>query len=561
MNRTRHGIVILFALSSVLVAPPAGGSLLAADEALSKEEAGCRALERLSNLTIISAQLRPAEGAAPQHCYIRGIISPAIHWHMQLPLPANWNGRLLNLGDGGKDGDLDFSDQRLAQGYAVANSNTGHDNGAEPYASFAWNNRQAEIDFGYRAVHLTANASKTLVKSYYGKDPSYSYFEGCSTGGRQGIMEAQRFPYDFDGIVVGAPVIYYQRLNMAHVWSLQRLMQDNFAGSLAYDIAGDGSYASLTKVNMLRNVVLAKCDAKDGVKDGVIEDPLNCDFKPEVDLKNRLCPGDQNADECFTRRQLQTIKDLYSGPYDSKGNVVFKGQALGSEFSWARNVIPYGGNKFFPSHLGYEVDHVNFLFYENDPGVAPPDPKDLSYKTDRNAPFPEVAWWEFNIDDVTAGKGDFMAKITDATDPDLTRFLNKKNGKLIIYQGWGDGDAHPEPTLDYYKEMVSTTFKGDVNAAREKARLFMVPGMGHCGGGPGPNEWDKLPALLEWVEKGKAPDYIVAVHRSDQRGEAGGGPVDNERKVCPYPQRAVYTGPAGGQNNPANWVHTNFTCR
>jgi feruloyl esterase len=375
------------------------------------------------------------------------------------------------------------------------------------------------------------------------------------------MMEAQRFPYDFDGIVVGAPVMDYQRLNMAHVWSLQKLMKDNMAGSLAYDIGGDGSFTSLTKLNMLRNAVLSKCDAKDGIKDGVIDDPLQCEFNAEVELRPHLCPGDKNSDECFTRRQLETIKGIYSGPYDSKGNRVYKGVAIGSEFAWPRNLIPYGGNKFFPSHVGYEVDHVNYLFYENDPGVAPPDPKDLSYQTDKHGVFPEVAWWEFNIDDVTNGKGAFMMKITDATDPDLTRFLSRKKGKLLMYNGWGDGDSYPEPVLDYYKEMVTATFKGDMNAAREKARLFMVPGMGHCGGGPGPNEWDKLPPLVEWVEKGKAPDHIVVVHRSDQRGDTNELPVDNERKLCPYPQHAVYTGPAGGQNNRANWVEKNFTCR
>ncbi len=535
----------------------------AGDHDQAGDEAACRAMMKIANLTILSAELVPAKGSTPEYCHVTGLIAPAIRWHMQLPLASKWNGRLLNIGNGGKAGNLVYADNRLAQGYAVANSNTGHDNGSEPHASFAFNNRQAEIDFGYRAVHVTANASKTLVKAYYGKDPQYSYFEGCSTGGRQGLMEAQRFPYDFDGIVAGAPVSEYQRINMAHVWSLQILMKEKFAGTIAYDSEGDGSLKSLAKLDILRKAVLDKCDAKDGIKDGIIGDPLQCDFNPDVDLASKMCPGDKNAEGCFTKFQLATIKKLYDGPRDSKGVRVLKGLPLGSEFSWARNVIPYGGNNFFPSHMGYEVDHVNYLFYENDPGLAPPvkEITNLSLPLDKKAVFPEVAWWEFNIDDVTAGKGDYMMKITDATDPDLDRFLNKKNGKLVIYQGWGDGDVYPEVVLDYYKQMVATTFKGDYKAAHEKARLFMAPGMGHCGGGPGPNEWDKLAPLVQWVEKGKAPDFIVAVHRTDNRGETSTAPVDNERKLCPYPEHGVYVGPAGGQNDPANWVEGNFVCK
>jgi feruloyl esterase len=239
--------------------------------------------------------------------------------------------------------------------------------------------------------------------------------------------------------------------------------------------------------------------------------------------------------------------------------LVLKGLALGSEFAWSSNVIPYAGNNFFPSHLGYEVDHVNYLFYENDPGVTPADIKNPDLPLDKKAVFPEVALWEFNIDDVTAGKGNYMSRITDAMDADLSRFV--KSGKMLIYQGWGDGDAYPNVAVDYYKNMVATTFKGDYKAAQEKVRLFMVPGMGHCGGGPGPNEWDKLPPLAQWVEQGKAPDHIVAIHRSNQRGESGSGVTDNERKLCPFPGHAVYTGPAGQQNDSKNWVERNFICK
>jgi hypothetical protein len=514
----------------------------------------CQSMLLLPNVTITYAALRPSAGTTPQYCYVRGTIGATIRFHMQLPLRANWNGRLLNIGDGGKDGVLNYNDARLAQGYAVANSNSGHDAGAEPYASFAAGNLQAVIDFGYRAVHLTAQASKTVTRAYYDRNPRYTYFEGCSTGGRQGLMEAQRFPEDFDGIVAGAPVFDYQALNMSHVWMLQKLFKDRFAGNLAFDRDGDGVPESLTKWQLLRDKVLEKCDAKDGIKDNVIADPLLCDFKPEVDLASMRCKGDKDGDDCFTRRQLQTIKDIYRGAYDSKGTSILKGLSVGSEFSWPRNVLPHKGNNLFPTHLGYEVDHVNYLFYERSPGAPMPVPNDLSAVPDKKSSPPEFAWWEFDIDDVTAGKGRFMSAITDAKDVDLSRFLKRKHGKLLLYHGWGDGDSHPEPTLDYYRAVVQRTFGGNIDVAREKVRLFMVPGMGHCSGGPGCDRWDRLAPLVGWVEHGKAPDYLVAEHVTNGR-------VDDQRRVCAYPQHAVYVGPSGGANDRANWVEKNFACR
>ena len=552
MERFRYSAMVSLVVLALASSPVSAGAT--ADEALLEKERACLALADTLNLTITSAKLIDAKGSTPRYCYVKGIISPAIQYHVQLPLPENWNGRFVKWGDGGKDGDLDFADNRVAQGYAVANSNMGHDNGSEPGSSFGFHNRQAEMDFGYRAVHLTANAGKTLVGAYYGKAPQYSYFEGCSTGGREGLMEAQRYPYDFDGIVAGAPVNFYQPLNASQVWVLQRLFRDKFVGNLAFDTNGDGIPDSLTKLTMLNNAVLAKCDANDGIRDGVIDDPLRCHFDPAVDLAGKMCPGNGNADNCFTPVQIQTIKDIYAGPRDSKGVQVYKGRALGSESGWMNTIIPYAGNKLFPGSLGTAGDHLNYLFYETDPGVPPPDPTNLSSVPNKKKNPPEWAWWEFNIDDVTAGKGNFMMEITDAKDPDLRPFLTQKGGKLILYHGWGDPQVPPEPTLDYYKDVVTAAFKGDLKPARDRARLFMIPGMDHCRGGPGPNSWDKLAPLVDWVEKGTAPDFLVATHSTS-------GTVDNERKICPYPQHAVYTGPAGGQNNRANWVQGNFTCR
>ena len=277
MRLTTH-----IALAALMAAALPSGSAVAAQGATATtgtDRASCEALLHLRNLTLTYAGLSETAGGAA-YCYVKGILPPAIHFHVQLPLPRDWNGRFLKWGDGGKDGDLDFADHRVAEGYAVANSNTGHDDGAEPGSSFAYDNRQAEIDFGYRAVHLTVAAAKTVVRNYYGDEPAYSYFEGCSTGGRQGLMEAQRYPTDFDGIVAGAPANHYQEMNAVRVWLLQRMFRDDFAGALATDTDGDGRFDSVRKLDVLADAVVAACDRNDGVADGVIDDPLACGFDP-----------------------------------------------------------------------------------------------------------------------------------------------------------------------------------------------------------------------------------------------------------------------------------------
>ena len=523
---------------------------------LPSDESACQALIELSNLTITYATLKPALGSTTPHCYVRGTIAGRIRFHMQLPLRANWSGRLLNIGDGGKDGTLNFANDRVAQGYAVANSNSGHDSGAEPGSTFAWDNRDAVLDFGYRAVHLTANASKTLVRQYYGRNARHSYFEGCSTGGRQGAMEAQRFPEDFDGLVAGAPLLAYQAINVQEVAMTRKIFADTLAGNLAFDKDGDGIPESLTKWEIVRDAVLAKCDLNDGIRDRVIDDPLSCDFTPEVDLATWACAGDVDADHCVTARQIQTVRDLHQGTYNSTGERITKGYAPGSEWSWNTRFVAHKGNNMSPSRLAVGDDHINFLFYETSPGRPAPEPdhpRQTPRTLYRTGPAPEFGWWDFNLDDITAGTARFTTSVLDATDPDLTRFLRRENGKLFLYQGWAD-DVPVEPLVDYYKAVVATTFGGDLNAARQSVRLFMLPGVGHCGGGPGPDSWDRLAPIVDWVENGRAPDHIVASRLVD-------GNVENQRKVCAYPQRAVYAGPAGGQNDPANWVQENFVCR
>ena len=523
---------------------------------VASDEQACHALLDLPNLTITQAATRPASGSIPQYCYVRGIIAGRIGFHVQLPMRSAWSGRLLNIGDGSKDGTLSLANDRVAQGYAVANSNSGHDAGAEPGSTFAWDNRDALLDFGYRAVHLTANASKAVVRQYYGRAARHSYFDGCSTGGRQGAMEAQRFPEDFDGIVAGAPLLAYQAINAQEVAMTQKIFANKLAGNLAYDKDGDGIPDSLTKWEIVRDAVLAKCDGSDGIRDGVVGDPLSCSFKADVDLAKFACAGDVDADNCLTTLQIQIVNDLHRGTYDSKGVRVSKGYALGSEWHWSSRFVAHKGNNLSPSRLAVGDDHVQFLFYDVSPGRPAPEPGQpwrpphTQYKT---GAAPEFGWWDFNIDDLAAGKARFSSSVLDASDPDLSRFLKRENGRLLLYQGWAD-DVPAEPLVDYYKAMVEATFGGDGNAARERVRLFMLPGVGHCRGGPGPDTWDRLEAIVDWVENGRPPDHIVA-------SRIVNGKVVDQRKVCAHPQRVVYSGPSGGENDPANWRQENFTCR
>ena len=286
----------------------------------------------------------------------------------------------------------------------------------------------------------------------------------------------------------------------------------------------------------------------------MIDDPLRCDFDPDRDLAEYRCPDGVDADGCLTPAQIQTVKDFHAGPRDRRGQPIYAGKPIGSERQWADLFIPHTGNRFAPGAVRLGGDHLNYLFYETDPGVTPANLLDTSMEPARDATPPEWAWWEFDINDVTDGKGDVMKTITDAVNPNLSRFLRQHDGKLIVYHGWADALVVPQPTLQYYRDVVATTFDGDISAARARARLFMVPGMGHCRGGAGPDTWDRLAPLVAWVERGTAPDALVATHQTD-------GVVDNERPICAFPDRAVYTGPSGGADDSSNWTRDNFSCR
>jgi feruloyl esterase len=297
--------------------------------------------------------------------------------------------------------------------------------------------------------------------------------------------------------------------------------------------------------------VLTRCDATDGINDGVLEPPL-CDFDPRSDLP--VCSEGVDAKDCFTSQQIDAIAHLYTGSYNSAGELVYPGAPLGSERDWPPVFIPHAGNDFVPYTLRSASGVIAYTFYRDDPGLLPPDLADIDYKLSKGAALPEWAWWEFDIDDVGSNKVSDLAEIVRGTSPDLDRFLLRHDGKLLLYQGWADAFIPPEPILEYHADVISTLFGGDEAAAAQHMRLFMAPGMGHCGGGAGPDRADYLAALDAWVTDGTAPDTIVAQHITD-------GVVDNERPLCPYPKRAIYIGPAEGVDDSSNWTAVNFECR
>jgi feruloyl esterase len=382
----------------------------------------------------------------------------------------------------------------LAVGYAAASTDTGH-TGNNP--NFITGHPEKVIDFGYRAVHEMTVAAKAVIASFYSNGPKYSYWNGCSTGGRQALMEAQRYPTDYDGILAGAPAIYASRLQGMQVWASQTVHKD------------EASYIPPAKYLAIHDAVLKQCDALDGVKDGVLEDPIKCKFDP----KALLCKeGDSQS--CLTAPQVEAASRLYAGPRDSKnGQPLFPGLQPGSEKGW--NMLAG------PQPMSLAADVYKYLVLNN---------PNWDYKTinpDTDFPLAEKA----------------IASSMDATNPNLKPFV-ESGGKLIMYHGWSDPGIPPMNSVQYYKN--ATGALGGESKATKSIRLFMIPGMNHCQGGDGTDKFDGVAALANWVENGKAPDQILASHQT-------AGKVDRTRPLCAYPQTAVYKG-SGTTDEAANFI-------
>ncbi|HEX5227214.1 MAG TPA: tannase/feruloyl esterase family alpha/beta hydrolase, partial [Bryobacteraceae bacterium] len=412
-------------------------------------------------------------------------------------LPASgWNNDFQAIGNGGWNGTMGYTAlaEGVKAGYATAGTDTGHQGGS---ASFAMGHPEKLTDFAYRAVHEMTVTAKAVIQSFYGSAPKYSYWNGCSTGGRQGLKEAQKFPADFDGIVAGAPANYQTHLHVWSVWVAQEMNKT------------PDSYLPPEKLAVLHKAVVAACDAEDGVKDGLIGDPTRCHFDP----KTIECKGEAAA-SCLTSAQVAAVTAIYAGPKNSSGKEVFPTFEPGSELGW--NLL--AGKQA----ASVAADSFTYVVYKN----------------------PNWDWRTMNLDSDVAKIEKTYGSLIDATDPNMKPFFSH-NGKLLMYHGWNDQAIAPENSVHYYESVVKN-LGGEAKASND-VRLFMAPGMTHCAGGEGPNDFDKMTAIRDWVEHDKAPEILIASHATK-------GVVDRSRPLCTYPKVAKYKG-SGSIDDAAN-----FTC-
>jgi feruloyl esterase len=454
--------------------------------------------------TITAAGFVAADGALPRYCRVDGHVAvPGNTVNFRLGLPEGWNGKLYFQGVGGLGGSIGSLNAGLARRYASASTDTGHSGNDEAWGA----NRAQEIDYGHRGTHVTAVAAKALTASYYGRPLQHAYFNGCSNGGRQALMEVQRYPEDFDGVIAGHP-------------ATGTPMQIGRAVVFQHMLASADNYLPADKVEVLSRATLAACDATDGLVDGLIGDPRLCTFKPE----SLQCAG-ADGPACLTRGQIETVKKIYDGARTSSGTRIAAGFPVGHEggqTGWRQWIVGSApptarpdGTLEFTSNLpaGYRLQEQNFRFLALD------------------ADDPAFGWRQFDLDrDLPRLR--VMSDILSPSDPDLRPF-KKRNGKLIVYHGWSDPGISAYGTLDYYDKVVQTV--GGQPQADEFVRVFFAPGMHHCSGGPGPDTFDMLPALEAWVERGVAPERIVASHATN-------GVVDRTRPLCAHPRVARYVG-------------------
>lgn len=467
--------------------------------------ADCEALvsRTTDDYSILSARLVAPDDDVPEHCRVSGVIPAEIRF--ELNFPSAWNGRFYMHGNGGFAGTPPESqgrqlsrDRALRHAFATAYTDTGHDSRSEPLATFAHGNLQKTIDYAFRAVHLTVLSAKELIDVYYGRGPRYSYWDGCSTGGRQGLISAQRFPEDFDGIVAGAPVLDFTNTMISYAWNGRAL---------------ESSTLDLEKIELVAKFVTAKCDGVDGLEDGLIDDPRACAFDPATELPR--CSGSESGPTCFSEDDVEALRLIYGGVRRGAGQF-YPGQPFGAEsVGLTRRGSSSGWGGWILSSRGPSIQELfakSFFRYMAFPGDDP-----------------EYDWNTFDFEKDPERMG-AIREILDAVDPDLTRF-KERGGKLISYFGWADTALNPLRTVAYYEEV------GDAMGARphDFFRLFMVPGMFHCAGGLGVDRFDALTALVDWVEAGVAPDTFLAVREEN-------GTVTLSRPLCPYPKVARYDG-------------------
>jgi feruloyl esterase len=521
--------IVTFALTDS--APAAGPSALATCDSL--------ASLKLPNVTMATAQAVAAGPltipgrnpmTVPAMCRVAGSITPSpdsdIRFEVWMPA-SGWNGKFQGIGNGGFAGSIDYNllSGVVGLGYAVASTDTGH-TGDALNATWALGHPDKVTDFGHRAIHETTVAAKAIIAAFYGNAPRRSYFGSCSNGGRQALMEAQRYPEDYDGILAGAPANDWTHLLTTAIWDHQ--VQLNPKARILP-----------AKLPAIEAATLAACDKNDGVEDGVIENPAACRFDPAV----LQCKAEE-SDACLTPTQVEGLKMLYSGPRNDAMKVVYPGHPVGGATGnggWSAWITgPAAGTPSVGAQFG-----LGFF---------------------RNMVFERADWnpITFTVDRDLKIADDKLGATLNAVDPDLTRFA-RRGGKLIVYHGWADPAISAQSSIDYFNSVVSHM---GATPAANVMRLYMVPGVQHCGGGPGPDNFGQggpssldparsmTMALEAWVEKGTAPQHIVATkYRPNAPTPRTAADVTRTRPLCPYPQIAKWKG-TGSTDEAGNFVCT-----
>ena len=498
------------AIAFVLVAAPAMGATCESLSTVSQPHVAVTLAQTVGPGQFTPPNPRGGRGAnpfaaLPSFCRVAATLTPSsdsdIRIEVWLPV-SGWNGKLEAVGNGAWAGNISYPAMAtaLANGYGTVSTDTGHAGGN---ANFMVGHPEKLVDFEERAVHEMTVTARAIAAAYYGNAPQKTYFNGCSTGGRQALTAAQRYPLDFDAIVAGAAANFAKRQTFGQIWLWQATHKD------------EASMLTAQQYAVLHNAALAQCDALDGVKDGVLENPMKCKFDPAV----TLCKSGDSPD-CLTAPQVEAAKKIYAGASHAKTHErLYPGLEPGSEMGWNGSVAA--------RPVGYADDFFRYVVFKDEKW----DPKSLNYDSD-------------------VATTDKTATGLNAADPDLTKFFSR-GGKLLMYHGWSDPGIPPENSVNYYQSVLKTinekrkpqNVRPD---ARESIRLFMVPGMGHCGGGDGTSTFDMVTAVDKWVETRAAPATIPASKMVE-------GKVVRTRPLCAYPAVAMYKG-AGSTDDAANFV-------
>jgi feruloyl esterase len=506
-------------------------------------------LQAFSDLKLDNAQLKSASiitggsytppgsqtamtGLPASFCRLNGVATPTsdslINFEIWVPTGSAWNGKLVTTGNGGYSPALNYGDMAYAlkQGYAVAGGDTGHQAANQNDMTFAINHQEKIVDWGTRSIHAITVPTKSLIAALQGKASTRAYYYGCSTGGHQGYAEVQRYPEDFDGVIAGDPGNNRVRLNAGFMWQF-----------LANHHANDNTTPIIpaSKLPLITQAAVAACDGNDGVVDGVVDDPRTCNFNPVV---LQCTSGD--GPECLTTAQVGALNKMYAGAKNPRtGEQIYPGWPKTSEAltTAANGAITSGWSQYWGTTEPTRSDFWRYWVFDN----------------------PQWNWWSFDFDRDIAYADAKVGTLVDQNNPDISSF-KARGGKLLVYNGWQDPVVNPVDTISYYDKVKA--LQGSQAETDKFFRLFMVPGMGHCAGGTGTTnfgnqgapspvvdaEHDILMAMDNWVNKGVAPDKIIASRVTN-------GTTTRTRPLCMYPKKAVYKG-SGSSDNAEN-----FTCQ